>query len=601
MFTKILKENPKYSTPICIALCNGFISKDESIQKKIAKLILSYANAENIKEHIVNYTDNILMSVKPLLKNLFDESDASITEKVEIPQTMENKYLPIIKEDNKIVYLDTFDDFLYFVGQIFDNNEAYHCFMLPIYLQKFNETITSDQISKLEPIFKKATTILNDWNPNVGLLDRTFISFFISYGKYLIQRYPDACQNIKTILEAKSYTDLADWRSKSFHMELYPFYFVLLKTMDSIKGNVYFEHLSTPTHLPLWIDPIILVKRLKTYQDKGITPYSFDLQMALQRCALDNTTEALALAKAQLHAEMRDLMIFFLDKNTTAEEGTKYPALWMTAAVTKNPQAIPPEKEKWGFGDIQEEFLTGKFTWKLSKRNNLTVFDIRLPAFAIKGITDTKWLPKYTFARFHSKRMRPGDIQRLIYSFPYNHDNIIAEILYTIEDYSSLDSEIKGSMLNALQCLYELQLPYSHMDYLFVSLCLLAPDKAIRDYAAELWIQSVSNKLIDNREIGQSLGKIIKLSWLPLKRFNDMIADNLINISGQHNIGLEETINRILLEMEDPITNLKKFLEIYKELIALNNSKPANDIKEKLAIWTDNGTLKKITKQLLEM
>ena len=51
--------------------------------------------------------------------------------------------------------------------------------------------------------------------------------------------------------------------------------------------------LSTPTHIPMFIDPAILIQRLKQYQQADVEPNSQDMQIALSRTVLDETTAQL--------------------------------------------------------------------------------------------------------------------------------------------------------------------------------------------------------------------------------------------------------------------------------------------------------------------
>jgi hypothetical protein len=52
--------------------------------------------------------------------------------------------------------------------------------------------------------------------------------------------------------------------------------------------------------------------------------------------------------------------------------------------------------------------------------------------------------------------------------------------------------------------------------------------------------------------------------------------------------------------MESPVTNLKKLLEVYHEVLALDQSEANINIVEKLNDWKENSSLKKICNLLLK-
>ena len=74
----------------------------------------------------------------------------------------------------------------------------------------------------------------------------------------------------------------------------------------------------------------------------------------------------------------------------------------------------------------------------------------------------------------------------------------------------------------------------------------------------------------------------------------------MINVSKDHNLALEQLLTHILLQMETPVTNLKKILDIYHEVLALNQSETDKNLKEKLNSWKENSSLKKICNLLLK-
>jgi len=105
---------------------------------------------------------------------------------------------------------------------------------------------------------------------------------------------------------------------------------------------------------------------------------------------------------------------------------------------------------------------------------------------------------------------------------------------------------------------------------------------------------------MDNAWLGRVIGLHEKLEWAPVKRLTDLMQHHMLNVSKNHNTALEELISNILLQMDAPVTNLKKILEIYHEVLALNHSEADKEIIGKLNSWKENSSLKKICNLLLK-
>lgn len=154
--------------------------------------------------------------------------------------------------------------------------------------------------------------------------------------------------------------------------------------------------------------------------------------------------------------------------------------------------------------------------------------------------------------------------------------------------------------MNTANALYKIKKPLDEIGYLFLGTIFLDSDKTIRGTAAEMWLEHVSYHMMDNAWLGRVIGLHEKLEWAPVKRFTDLIQHHMLNVSKNHNIALEELISNILLQMDTPVTNLKKILEIYHEVLALNQSEAHREVKEKLNNWKENSSLKKICNLLLK-
>lgn len=633
---KISKKLPDSREEICVHVCNAFLSKDETIQSKASKIIQQYGNFESVKlkETLSAFTDSLLVNTKKVLQSFLADRQVNIHATV-----VENKQVvkveSLINSYNAIPTVNTIDELIFLASQAFDNNESYHIDLLPAALIKFNADLTAENIIQLEPAFQRAyKLVMSGGISTTGLFDNLLAIFFIDFGIFLKSRFENELKNVIKLHEKSKKEDeegrknwtwyknhlcsLKKWNTEQSAQSYIPMRQVLLTGLQKINSDNKLPLLSTPTHTPAWIDPCILIDRLTGYQKNGYKPDNMDFQLALSRCALDNTETALQLAKNKLSGEYKELISFLLDKDAKPKAPFSEPAIWMTAALTKTPEKTYAEFESFSFAKIPRPYLNGLFKWNTinetylaygnynsAKKGYDRYKDIRQTIIVEnqKGydssIDNTQLLCEHFI---HTSKIRETDLSRAILHLPNNPAPILADVVARHMN-SALYNEVteRNTVTAGIKTLDKLTIPFNEIIYLFMGTCMLNADKTIRAYAAEVWIDRVNKQTIASKEIGKVIGIHEKIEWGPLKRFTDLVISNMMNISKQHDLELEELFTACLLQLDEPIKDLKKLLEIYFELLSINQSKIDNDINIKLTKWMENTTLKKACKQLLSL
>ena len=138
------------------------------------------------------------------------------------------------------------------------------------------------------------------------------------------------------------------------------------------------------------------------------------------------------------------------------------------------------------------------------------------------------------------------------------------------------------------------------MGHLLIATCMINIDKTIRSYAAELWIKGVNENTVQSDVIGEMIGIHEKIELAPLKRFTDVLLANMYQISAKHNYALENLLTECISNMADkPISNVKKLLEIYAEVLSVNKSDMLNSkVLNKLNLWEANAALAKSVQKI---
>ncbi|MBC9912398.1 DUF6493 family protein [Chitinophaga varians] len=614
------KVHPEIKPQACLELCAAFLSKDEDLQAKAAKLILQWADKNDValSDQLSQYSSSMLASTRTVLQELMKDHT-----EMEVAAHEEAERLPLIGEHNRIVP----EDLIFFASQVFENNVAWHVDLLPAMLLAAQDTMTTETLWQLEPAFQRAATVLKRPSGNMGLLDITLAVFFLNYGKWMADN--DAAYTAK-LHEAKGgqhwwrirheMPELEHWKTSRTEAAVYmPHRKLLILALKKIREKDSLPLLSTPTHEPGWIDPEVLVQRMKQYVSAGLQPDILDLQIAIARCALQDTAAALRLVQQWPVGEYRQLFTFLLDAAALPEGPFTVEAAWMQAGLTKAPLTSYEAFAGFSYSRLPIALLNGAYEWKTGARPYLAygkynaekkdydrfmseelVMNITFPEGDIlKG--SAPMLQEYLNGVGQYMSVSITDVARLLLLTPNHPDVLLARVMQSCQRSSGFyEVNETGIVLNTLKTLHSLDIPLSEMRYLCVALCMLHADKTVKGYAAEYWSSRLPDR-ISSEKLGQMIGMQQRVAWAPMKRFTDLVSTQT-QISRLQNEALETLLTACLsVFTEMPVKDLKKLLEVYAEVLAINNGSIRNTaVIQLLNAWQGSSTVKKAVQQLLK-
>jgi hypothetical protein len=193
-----------------------------------------------------------------------------------------------------------------------------------------------------------------------------------------------------------------------------------------------------------------------------------------------------------------------------------------------------------------------------------------------------------------------NDIVRALSLAPRNQTPLIISVINTSLHCLS-DSMAEGDkklLIALLQQLYITWRDPGEMEYLLLGSCMLASSKTVAGIAAEIWMNAVSAGTIDSSKLGAVIGIHECIEMAPLKRLTDLISQQLFKVSNLHNLHLQLLIEAIFLQLGDePVKGLKRLLEIYLELVTINNQPVGETLKTRLNVWSKSASLQKLLKQ----
>jgi hypothetical protein len=381
--------------------------------------------------------------------------------------------------------------------------------------------------------------------------------------------------------------------------------------------------LSTSTHAPAWISPFTLIDRLYQYQRSNATPDELDMQIAISRIAFEQTDAALAYAAEKLEKEYLRLIQFLLEPAAAPQGPFEHPSWWMVAALTKTPKKLHDAFAGFPYQHVSPSWLTGQCTWRIAVEHLIRkVYDYKekknidepytektLRLIPDKSERENSPLARtqsffsslFSFGRGKSQMeaapliyeqltvnngylaAESNDIRSLLLFTPNNPEPVLMHLTHRFLRYSTFAEEGgKRAVINALGVLHELPGAWGDMGHLFIAACMVSSDKTVGAFAAEIWISRVSYGTIQSQLIGECLGKLQDVEFVPLKRFNDLVMGHMFRLSDQHNAELE----KLLLALE--VLSMNRSVVQDPQVIKL------------LKTWSAASGLNKITRSLVK-
>jgi len=626
-----------------------FIHPDDDLQAKAARIIADNQKEpdEFFKSELSVYFPTMMLSAKNILKR-FDRTSSEVK-----PIKSEIKPNTVRKDEwTEIPPIENFDDLVFLASQAFDNNQSWHIDWLPAALVQFQNEIRGENIDKLEPALQRGLKMTkSEFRSTQGYLDHMLAVFFIDVCVFLAKKYPQESNALRLLFgkfdqkegdkirrwlaigDKKSYLSTWDNYAKDPCYDIYKQF--LLSALEKIRIGDTIPQLPTPTHEPGWILPETLVKRLVIYQKENVEPNGFNFQMAISRCLLENTDNAIEIAKAQLTNEYRNLMVFLLDINAEPQPPFNHPGAWMVASLSKGEKKAYKAFEKFDYyqtpfqkytgqyqwQSVDEEYIFDEFNYKLKKsipvkrRRKILQVDFTgtkpkenkaIPKFLTKLVAKHKSaIPLlYDLLSIEAAHLdqHHNDARRILLLTPNNPEPFLAVVLNQCLKYPTFWNESDKRMVIAcLQTLHEIWNDFGNMAHVFLGTCMLASDRTVSNIAGEIWVKAVNIGKISNEQLGKAIGLHERIEFAPLKRFTDLVSQNMFRVSDLHNQQLQILIEHILVELPDePIKNLKKLVEIYAEVLSLNQSGSNEKAIERLNVWKSTAGLNKVIKGMVD-
>ena len=298
-------------------------------------------------------------------------------------------------------------------------------------------------------------------------------------------------------------------------------------TLSKLKSGNKLPFLSTPTHVPFYIDAETLADRLLAYQTTGKEVDLDDLVVACNRLLLSTITpetqEKIRLLSGQ-YAPALGYLFGLSDVVTPTEE---FLPLWTQITRLKHPDKVFTEFETTAAKDylsavkpffpsyeiegefkqffLEKVYVDDYYNYTLASPFDSSVFD-RLPYNCYNAGAYDRW---------------DTDTLRYVISLnPQYVDVLLGK--YTPPWVGVSDAETYRNLQVPLQLLLEYDLPVHHGGWIFVGMALLHDKKETRDLAAEYILRAISRDE-DLSYLQHFLADILAQKLTPINRFVEFL------------------------------------------------------------------------------
>ena len=621
MLEQLLKIQPDQQTAITSLLADVFVINDLTLQTKAATLLVKYADPTDadLQNRLAAYTSQMLGNVVNDLLNFlvneetttFDEASETVTYQYILPKSVQR-----LVPGQEVKLPTTWNDFVFLIGQFIASEDPMDTEILMNALILPPVDVPADFREQLNVYEKK--------------LEKTYFNSYVKEAfKYYLLHWLSGNED-KTQLDYSlnqlvnsSKFSLPDIQRKQIRQ---------LHRKRTSKTRL--PLLSFPTHVPHWVAPATLVKRLLAYQEANEPVDSLDLAIAIARMPREDTDEAISLC-AGLEGDIAQLMYYCLGvsneillpdikifnrllavfrENNVAEDQH---ALWAVAARTFGPDTVYPEFANTSLSNVPnvvKPFIPAyriKENWNEWKNYRTKEMERsaswRELQFTLPDTTKSNSMLLYSNDLYYCKgyehrwcfeNMATTDLR-----FWYSLIPQQPEALFTvIARYGILTANGSASASQSLNLMLQPGFQFRDMSMLVLACGVLAKKRETGALAAEVLIHHVAEQTLDTDALGDRLGWLLANSYAPVQRLIDVL--NLVkDVSPVHNKALLQTLDALFVPFSAVGTlpkNTAKLLELYLDLLVKSGDSPSQATVATLTNWQSVSSLKKRCTEILK-
>lgn len=533
----LLKKEEYRSLDISADLSMLLLQTDSKVQEKGAQLLVEQADPEVLKDLVEPHRSNLKLKTLEILglpQATPVAADAAMADHAfeELAEQLEQVTIP-----------STWDALLFQIGHFIRTKSALDFDLFLEGLNQLQNDIPKDYKKQLKPYWKQLFSRFWDIDYMRSFAD--FIHYWIG----------------------------EDSGEKTGHKsDSIPFAQHKLDWMrQKLASNNSLPFLSTPSHLPFYLHPNVLIKRLLAYEQKKAAIEIEDLIVACNRLLYQQTDEETIRLVKTLKGSYASAMQYFLGATDQVKPTADVLALWAQVTRIKQPDEVFPEFEHTSAKSYPAVVNPFEITFEIVVDKNEYVTWHRM-------FLEHNW--NYTwFRQEETKHYPPLFYHTAPFSMTFR-EAIAFQLSLTPQYIGPLlcryipDTASGNEVPDMENCLYPMQflmdnrLEVRGSGWLYIAVCLLFEKKISRDLATEYVQFALLNKKQDLPYLADIIGRLLAAGYAPINRFIEYLDRPFVaqQIKEFQFVCLEKTLEH--LDSEHLPVNSKKLVAHYVEVSA---------------------------------
>ena len=516
-YQKQAPTNPDYREPLAVL----FTVPDAQLQEKVASLLTTYFNQEGLPEVIAPYRDYLKGKAQDLLATLSPLDSSTPSASSENTQTA-----CAARTLTPILYPLTPNESLFLLGDCLREPAAHTIDVFLEGLITLQDNFPSDWAKSLSPYIKQLTKRVGKEIPTdmilLGVLRALIDKRPLALDPKCNYTWEELTQKRKKLSEKDFEAYTQDYYLGNAR-EVLPFLFRKGQmVIDFILQHCHLPLLSTPTHLPFYIEAEVLVDKLLQYEAQDVQPDIDDLIVACNRLLFTEISATVKEKTKQLKGAYAPAIQYYLGITDEIQLTEELLPLWAQITRIKYPDREFPE-----FASTSAKDILG----------------VVKPYLIDYGWQEDEGHKKFTFG--HHTEWVGVSYTDLRNDFPYRYYNANGggSPISTIFEYKlSLNPHYPNAMLcnytstwvtgNEVREIRNMSLPLEvllrydlrvqHSGWIYIGTALLFEKRPSRDLAYEYICQAIARGE-DLTYLKTYLAQVLAWDYLPITRFIEFL------------------------------------------------------------------------------
>jgi len=516
-YQKQAPTNPDYREQLAVL----FTVPDAQLQEKVASLLTTYFNQEGLPEVIAPYRDYLKGKAQDLLATLSPLDSSTPSASSENTQTA-----CAARTLTPILYPLTPNESLFLLGDCLREPAAH---TIDVFLEGFitlQDNFPSDWAKSLSPYIKQLTKRVGKEIPTdmilLGVLRALIDKCPLALDPKCNYTWEELTKKRKKLSEKDFEAYTQDYYLGNAR-EVLPFLFRKGQmVIDFILQHCHLPLLSTPTHLPFYIEAEVLVDKLLQYEAQDVQPDIDDLIVACNRLLFTEISATVKEKTKQLKGAYAPAIQYYLGITDEIQLTEDLLPLWAQITRIKYPDREFPE-----FASTSAKDILG----------------VVKPYLIDYGWQEDEGHKKFTFG--HHTEWVGVSYTDLRNDFPYRYYNANGggSPLTTVFEYKlSLNPHYPNAMLcnytstwvtgNEVREIRNMSLPLEvllrydlrvqHSGWIYIGTALLFEKRPSRDLAYEYICQAIAREE-DLTHLKTYLANVLAWDYLPITRFIEFL------------------------------------------------------------------------------